>query len=103
MNHPLTEVIDEISTVRERVQAPWFRAKADKWLQVLTDRVTADLQTVDVLTRLDAKSDAIANAKHSLCETMGIASDTDMVEVLQTAKVTFESFLQLEAEHAKPA
>lgn len=96
MTHPLTPVIEEIETVKGAVKAPWFHKHADEWLRTLGEQVATDLQAVDCLARLDEKTDAIAQAKHSLCAVMGIDPKTDMAEVLKTAEITFRSFLQLE-------
>lgn len=96
MTHPLTGVLEEISVVREQVQAPWFRKHADQWMQAIRDQIAADLASVDCLQRLDAKADEIKAAKDALCTTMGIDLGTDMVVLLQTADVVFKGFVGLD-------
>ncbi len=96
MQHALVDIAASIQHWAAKSNHQPFRDAAAEWVAAIDEQVTGDLQAVECLERLDQKTDAIAQAKHSLCAVMGIDPKTDMAEVLKTAEITFRSFLQLE-------
>jgi hypothetical protein len=80
-----------------------FKDAAAGWVEALTRQVEGDLQTVDVLNRLDAKTDATQAAKASLCAVMGLEPSMPLVDLHQACEAVFRGFMGAEPEPAKEA
>ena len=95
MEHSLTAVLNEVQAWAAKSNHAPFKAAAAGWALVLAEQVATDLQTVDCLTNLDEKTDAIKAAKESLCRAMGLEPDMPIVELLRTCEVTFQSLCEI--------
>jgi hypothetical protein len=98
VQHALTDVMAEIQAWSAKSKHEPFREAAQGWVAAIERQVAGDLQAVDVLNRLDEKGSETAGAKRALCEVMGLDGGVSMLELLQTCKAVFESFMEMEAK-----
>ncbi len=100
MQHALVDVIADIQAWAAKSNHQPFKDAAAGWVDAIETQVSGDLQMVDCLERLDSKADAIADAKHLLCETMGLDLDMPMAEVLASCDAVFRGFMGMPARTA---
>lgn len=96
MQHALVDVAAEIQAWAAKSKHEPFREAAAGWVTAIERQVTGDLQAVDALKRLDETGDAITYAKGALCEAMGLDAGVPMLELLQSCKAVFDSFMQMD-------
>jgi hypothetical protein len=73
-----------------------FKDAASGWVEAIERQVAGDLQAVECLERLDATGDAVAAAKRSLCEVMGLEPDMSAADIYAACEAVFRGFMSID-------